>query len=318
MAADPDLIPMIRRAAAVVTQEGGVTSHASVLCREIGVPTIIGVEDLLDFVRDGDEVEVDAARGIVRLIREDREQIGKGVVVPHGSWGRPECVGRKAANLQVALKRGFKVPAYTLLSFEETVRMLDEDEGDLRRKLIALSATLDSNPIDTSSFLLRSSALNEDSERGSQAGTYVSVPFSITADPIAALREFVERNRRLGYCGAIILQRFLGASFSGVSVDSDPLADAKHRLVVEFVRGPLNTVTTGQGQIERLVYDRTSGEIIVAADAGRTQSSIDNFPAGDLIEWLYSVGRVFGMPAYTEWGYYRGDYWLYQVRGAMS
>lgn len=318
MAADPDLIPMIRQAAAVVTQEGGVTSHASVLCREIGVPTLIGVEDLLDFVSDGDEVEVDATRGVVRLIRDNHQQIGKGLVVPQEFWDRPERVGRKAANLQVAVKRGFRVPAYTLLSFEEILRMLGEAEEDLRTKLVALGATLDSNPIDASSFLLRSSALDEDSERGSRAGTYVSVAFSMTHDPIVAVREFVEGNRRLGYRGVVILQRFLAASISGVSIDSEPLADAKEKLVVEFVRGSLNTVTTGQGQIERFVYDHVSGETVEATSPGRTQPSVDNFPAGDLVEWLHSVRNVFGMPAYTEWGYFGGNYWLYQVRGAMS
>ena len=317
MAADPDLIPMIRQAAAVVTQQGGVNSHASILCREIGVPTVIGVEDLLDFIHDGDEVEVDATRGVVRLISKNREQIWKELVVPQEYWDRPERVGRKAANLQLAIERGFKVPPYVLLSFEDIVRRLDEDEEDLRSKMVALSATLNSNSSDTPSFLLRSSALDEDGEEGSRAGTYVSVPFSMVSDPIVAIREFVERNHRLGYRGVAILQRFLAASVSGVSVDSDPLAGAKHKLIVEFVRGSLNTVTAGQGQIERFVYDRMSGEIITATGTGRTQYSFENLPTGDLVEWLSSVGRVFGMPTYTEWGYFGGNYWLYQVRGAM-
>jgi phosphohistidine swiveling domain-containing protein len=318
MAADPDLVPMIRRAAAMVTQEGGVTSHASVLCREIGVPTVIGVEDLLDFVTDGDEVEVDATRGMVRLIRETPQQIGKGLVVPREFWDQPEHVGRKAANLQVAIKRGFRVPAYTLLSFEDTVRMLREDEGFLRKQLLALSATLDSKPNNSSSFLLRSGATNEDDERGSRAGTYFSVQFSIASDPVVAVREFVERNGRVGYNGVILLQRFVSATISGVSIDGDPLAVANHKLVVEFVRGPFNTVTSGQGQIQRFIYDHISSEILLEAGEEKTAAAIAELSLGGLVEWLSSVGRAFGRPVCAEWGYYAGNHWLYQVRGAIS
>jgi hypothetical protein len=196
--------------------------------------------------------------------------------------------------------------------------MLNDDEGDLRRNLVALSATLDSNLGDTSSFLLRSAAIEEDDERGSRAGTYVSVQYSIGSDPVVAVRQFVERNSRLGYKGVVILQRFLPASISGVSIDSDPLADAKDKLVVEFVRGPLNTVTSGHGLIERFVYDHMSGEIVVEHSAEKTLSSIANAPLGGLVEWLSSVSRVFGRPVCTEWGYFADNYWLYQVRRAIS
>jgi phosphohistidine swiveling domain-containing protein len=314
-AADPDLLPMIRQAAAVLTQQGGVTSHASVLCREIGVPTIIGIEDLLTLVRDGDEVEVDATRGVVKLIAGNQQTAGKGLVVPVELWDRPEFVGQKASNLRLAIKRGFKVPPFTLLSFEAAVRMLEEDEGTLRSELLDLTGALGSNTTSTPSFLLRSSAQDEDGVGESRTGLYASIP--LRSDPVKAVREFVQRNSKLGYKGVVLLQRFLPASICGVSVDGDPRADAEHKLIVEFVRGPINTVTDGRGQLERFVYDYRSRKIIAAIDGGSAQSAIGDFPAGQLVEWLSSAGSAFGKPAYTEWGFFGGEYWLYQVRGAI-
>jgi len=307
-AADPDLLPLIRRSSAVVTQQGGVTSHASVVCREIGVPTVIGVDDLLSFIHNGDEVEIDATRGHVRRVAHSREETFSSLVVPVEFWDRPEFVGVKAANLQSAKKLGFKVPPYTLLWFDEAVSMLRQNESHLRATLLQLSARLNLGADTMPSFLLRSSAVDEDREYASQAGRYVSVSLSVL-DPIRAVHEFVERNQTLGYRGAVILQLFLPASFSGVSLDSDTLA--KNKLVVEFVQGSVNTVTTGRGHNERFTYDRLSTEVV-----GSKIETFCHLPVADLVEWLLSIGAAFGRPNHTEWGYFDRNYWLYQVRAA--
>ena len=55
-------------AAAVAVQEGHVMSHAAVLARELGLPAVIGVPDLLTRVADGDIVEVDPGAGTIRVV----------------------------------------------------------------------------------------------------------------------------------------------------------------------------------------------------------------------------------------------------------
>lgn len=60
------LIPLISNSLAVVTDEGGVLSHASITCREFKIPCIIGTKIATQIFKDGDEVEVDAEMGIVR------------------------------------------------------------------------------------------------------------------------------------------------------------------------------------------------------------------------------------------------------------
>ena len=65
----PHLIAAIRKAAAIVTDEGGITSHASIISRELGIPCITGTKIATQVLKDGDEVEVDANKGIVKVLR---------------------------------------------------------------------------------------------------------------------------------------------------------------------------------------------------------------------------------------------------------
>lgn len=63
-----DFVPLMKRAAAFVTNEGGLTSHASIVSRELDKPCIIGTKIATQVFKDGDMVEVDANKGIVRKI----------------------------------------------------------------------------------------------------------------------------------------------------------------------------------------------------------------------------------------------------------
>jgi phosphoenolpyruvate synthase/pyruvate phosphate dikinase len=64
----PELISFMKNAAAFVTDEGGITCHAAIIAREMEKPCIIGTKIATQVLNDGDEVEVDADNGIVKLI----------------------------------------------------------------------------------------------------------------------------------------------------------------------------------------------------------------------------------------------------------
>jgi phosphoenolpyruvate synthase/pyruvate phosphate dikinase len=64
----PEFVPLMKRAAAVITDEGGVTCHAAIIARELKLPCIIGTRQATRVLRDGDLVEMDAVRGIVKKI----------------------------------------------------------------------------------------------------------------------------------------------------------------------------------------------------------------------------------------------------------
>lgn len=64
----PEFLPLMKQAAAVVTDEGGITCHAAIVSRELKIPCVIGTKVATQVLKDGDRVEVDADRGVVRKI----------------------------------------------------------------------------------------------------------------------------------------------------------------------------------------------------------------------------------------------------------
>jgi len=64
----PDMVQAMKLAGAIVTDEGGVTSHAAIVSRELKIPCIIGTKHATQVFKDGDMVEVDADSGVVKKI----------------------------------------------------------------------------------------------------------------------------------------------------------------------------------------------------------------------------------------------------------
>ncbi|NMC51245.1 hypothetical protein GYA54_00760 [Candidatus Kuenenbacteria bacterium] len=62
-------IPIIQKAAAIITDEGGATCHAAIISRELKIPCIVGTKIATKALKDGDLVEVDANKGIVRKMK---------------------------------------------------------------------------------------------------------------------------------------------------------------------------------------------------------------------------------------------------------
>ncbi|MFH1056713.1 MAG: PEP-utilizing enzyme [Candidatus Micrarchaeota archaeon] len=67
-ATNPNLVPAMRKAGAIVTDEGGITCHAAIVSRELGIPCIVGTKIVTKAFKDGDLVEVDANKGIIRKV----------------------------------------------------------------------------------------------------------------------------------------------------------------------------------------------------------------------------------------------------------
>jgi pyruvate, water dikinase len=68
----PDWVPVMRRAAAIVTDSGGMTCHAAIVSRELGIPCVVGTGEATRKLRDGERVVVDASRGQVRKAGDER------------------------------------------------------------------------------------------------------------------------------------------------------------------------------------------------------------------------------------------------------
>jgi len=74
---NPNLMPAIRKAAAIVTDEGGLTCHAAIVSRELKIPCVVGTNLATKVFKNGNLVEVDANRGIVRLVEIAARRVKK-------------------------------------------------------------------------------------------------------------------------------------------------------------------------------------------------------------------------------------------------
>lgn len=61
----PDMVPAMRRAGAIVTDEGGMACHAAIVSRELGCPAVVGTKKATTVLKDGMEVTVDGSKGMV-------------------------------------------------------------------------------------------------------------------------------------------------------------------------------------------------------------------------------------------------------------
>ena len=65
---NPSWVPVFAIAGGLVTNTGGVISHAAVVAREFGLPAVVGTVDATTRIADGRSVEIDGTRGTVRLL----------------------------------------------------------------------------------------------------------------------------------------------------------------------------------------------------------------------------------------------------------
>lgn len=68
-ATSPDLLSGMRKAAAIITDEGGITCHAAIVSRELNIPCIVGTKNATKILKDGYLVEVDANKGVVKVLK---------------------------------------------------------------------------------------------------------------------------------------------------------------------------------------------------------------------------------------------------------
>ena len=76
----PDMVPAMQKASAIVTDEGGMTCHAAIVSRELGVPAVVGTKEATKVLKDGMLVTVDGEKGIVYSGRLKVERKEKEVV----------------------------------------------------------------------------------------------------------------------------------------------------------------------------------------------------------------------------------------------
>ena len=79
---DPDWTAIMKRAAAIVTEHGGTTSHAAIISRELGIPAIVGVEGATTMLKSGQEITVSCAEGQMGSVYEGYAEFARDEIDP--------------------------------------------------------------------------------------------------------------------------------------------------------------------------------------------------------------------------------------------
>lgn len=67
----PEIIVACKKAAAIITDQGGLMSHAAIVSRELGIPCLVGTHNATKILKDGNLIEVDANKGKVKILKRD-------------------------------------------------------------------------------------------------------------------------------------------------------------------------------------------------------------------------------------------------------
>ena len=133
----PDWVPLMRRAAAVVTDAGGMTSHAAIVSRELGIPCVVGTREATKTLQAGSLVTVDGTRG---------------TVVAGGAPAHEESAGRAAEQSSGATRAPLVTATRLYVNLgeperAEAVARLDVDGvGLLRAEFMLMSALEETHP----------------------------------------------------------------------------------------------------------------------------------------------------------------------------
>jgi pyruvate, water dikinase len=135
---DPDWVPIMKRAAGIVTDHGGRTCHAAIVSRELGIPAIVGTGNATEALKDGQEVTISCAEGDQGFVYEgilpyeekelnleDVPETRTRIMMNIGSpavafrWWRLPCEGIGLARMEFIINNIIKVHPMALVQFAD-------------------------------------------------------------------------------------------------------------------------------------------------------------------------------------------------------
>ena len=289
--ADPDIFYAITDAGALLTVQGGATSHAGLYCREMNIPSIVGLQGLLS-IKDGTLVEVDAYIGKVTIL-ENKEEEEEDI-----------AIGNKALNLRKIRALGFFVPEFKTLLFQEIVDAYNN--GTIMQRLNALNLEKEKN------YIIRSSAMDEDDEKQSNVGKYTSVCEVNANNLLNCMKHFITENAVKKYKGGIIVQEMLPFEYCGVTVTS---GFSLNEMIIEFCEGPKNHITEGTGEKGYIVFDKDRDEI---KELSNPFQSISREKLYSHVKTFIKIESLWGSDVDIEWGLLKEKLYILQVRSIVK
>lgn len=343
---DFDFMNAIVKSKAIVTEEGGILSHASVISRELKKPCIIAFKGITNILKDGDLIELDATNGQIRLLDENKNE-NKDIKLYDGIYFCDEEVnmdevGNKAYNLSLMKRQGLNVPdAYFLgKNFFKNIlkesNKLDEylkcgqDLNGNREKIlniidnIKIPEEIFENILDFSNntYAVRSSSSNEDKENKSFAGQYVTELFCASSDFLVksikkcwksllgfGLDSYQEENSD-NLFGGIVIQKMINADYAGVMFTKDPVTNNRDNIIIECCKGVASKLVDNRVIPDRFFVNQQTFEI--------TSQINNNEISTDSITRISEIGKkledYYNCDVDVEWACEKDTLYLIQCR----
>jgi len=134
---DPDWVPIMKKAAGIVTDHGGRTCHAAIVSRELGIPAIVGTGEATDVLKTGQEITISCAEGDegyiydgtlkfearemnLKDIPETRTRVMMNIASPAAAfrWWRLPCEGIGLARMEFIINNIIKIHPMALVRFD--------------------------------------------------------------------------------------------------------------------------------------------------------------------------------------------------------
>ncbi len=340
----PAYLPLIEYVSGIITNEGGVLSHASIISREYKIPALIGTKLATKVFNTGDKIKFVSNENRAYKVEalSDKKQ-SEYYITPIEVRNLNE-IGGKARNTALLKTFGVSVPNGLIL----TTKLFDEFKRDaglqklikgLTRKGISDEAAIDLiakiqfhiknislskelvEKLKTylSSYkkvIVRSSATIEDSKIKSFAGQFISVVTSV-ADVEDAIKrcysgifslhiiKYYKDIDKLSL--AILIQDYRDVDKSGVAFSINPVTKNKDEILIECVLGSCEKLVSGRALPEKILIDKNK------INSGNSKL-IKGRELNELIRKIEYIEDKLETPVDIEFGIERNKLWIFQAR----
>ena len=319
---DMDLFELIRQASGVITEAGGATCHAAIVCRELKIPAIVGVRDALARLKNDQLVVLDADEGTITPTTSlDRiytiEDIG---AYEHSA----EIVGNKARTISRLLRAQVTVPRFFCIPWSklrDSMETLSADASGPLRRAISDEVASALEYLAGDMFVIRSSMASEDSQDGSEAGMWPSEAGVLRVDMVPTLLRYIERFRaedRSLLRGCILVQEMILGDASGICFTNDPMDPSSRRLVIEMIPGGNELLTDGQISPIRYFASRATRITVLDDESQKWGSLLAPDELRRLVDLCLEVEAVIGCPQDIEWTVKLGSFFMLQSRPIVA
>lgn len=311
---DPDIAKWIEMASGVLIEQGGVTCHAAVICREFSKPGISAIPQLMRTVQNGDFVEVDAYRGVARLRSSTALQVcRRSTEIADSDVAK---FGSKAVTLAKLRRTGLSVPNFFAVPIDALGLDLPDDARGVARNAVAREIEELLGGLTGPVFIIRSSMRDEDSEGTVSAGQYVSEGNIDREDVVPCVLNAVDRVGREfpSTSGCIFVQEMVLGDYSGICFTKHPVNNVATDVLIEAVPGGNDLLTDGVVSPAAYTFSRSAEQFEVNTRNPSWKNLLSREMLRRIVTECDKAATLLGGPQDIEWTVKEGALWLLQSR----